>query len=210
MKTALGWFLGALVIIAVLAVTRIATAEAANSPHFTLDSIASQVAGKPVSIHCETNNQDWDAMVGVNFPGRRGDQINGYAVPGSTVAFISPRACLPLQQALRTNYRDAGLVFLTIGLHVLIHEAVHLRGVRNEGETDCAALAEFGNYVDDVGVPLTVTKLVRKTKTVLVRGIRVRTSTVVTVRVPNPDVARMRVLAQQLRDAMPIEYRGDC
>lgn len=194
-------------------------AGAVNSPDFRLDSIASTFAGKPVTVHCETNADTWDDMVIAASKGtQRGNDFNGYAFPGQATAFVGPVPCNALLVALRQGYRAAGLWFSTLGLMTVLHEAVHLRGERDEGVADCTALAAFPDFLPRLGVTKTVPKLVTKTKLVKIQGGRpygkgtttIRVSYVATIRVPNPDRATMIGMAKALHERLPAEYQGLC
>jgi hypothetical protein len=89
---------------------------------------ASAVAAKPVSIRCD----DSGARVGAV------QHADGVAVVGGDVAYLTPERCFDLYRLAFegeiTSSRTAR------ALAVLAHEAWHLRGVRDEGTTECYAL----------------------------------------------------------------------
>lgn len=177
-----------------------APAEGANTPDYRLDSIASRYVGKPVSVWCENNNEAWDTLVQGASQGKlRGSAVGGYAYPNGNQLWLSPANCGALLRSLNDGYLHAGLRPLSDGLMTLLHEAQHLRGTVNEGETDCAALRAFRGYLDDVGVPATVVKPVK------VAG------KFVSKRVVNPYFTRMVQLAGIIHATRPSpEYRRAC
>ena len=89
---------------------------------------ASRVAGKPVTIRCDEGGEHVGAV----------QHADGVAVVGGDLAYLTPERCLDL-------YRLAfkGEVRFNQGARavaVLAHEAWHLRGVSDEGITECYAL----------------------------------------------------------------------
>jgi len=89
---------------------------------------ASHVAGKPVAIRCDEAGEYVGAV----------QHADGIALVGGDLAYLTPERCLDL-------YRLAfkGEVRFNQGaraLAVLAHEAWHLRGVSDEGITECYAL----------------------------------------------------------------------
>jgi hypothetical protein len=89
---------------------------------------ASAVAGKPVTIRCDEAG---------NFVGAV-QHADGVAQVGGTVAYLTPERCLALYRLAfqdRVNSNRTGLA-----IAVLAHEAWHLRGVADEGTTECYAL----------------------------------------------------------------------
>jgi hypothetical protein len=89
---------------------------------------ASQIAGKPVTIRCDEAGEYVGAV----------QHADGVAAVGGELAYLTPERCLDL-------YRLAfkGEVRFNQGaraIAVLAHEAWHLRGVSDEGITECYAL----------------------------------------------------------------------
>jgi hypothetical protein len=89
---------------------------------------ASRIAGKPVTIRCDEAGEYVGAV----------QHADGVAAVGGELAYLTPERCLDL-------YRLAfkGEVRFNQGaraLAVLAHEAWHLRGVSDEGITECYAL----------------------------------------------------------------------
>lgn len=182
----------------VFAVAITAPADGAT-PEQRLNEIVTQVTGKPSSAQCTFDAEAWDAQVrGATFDQRRGSSVGGYAFPGTTIAYLGPQACYALYDVFSGGVVYAGLNPSAFGLLTLLHEAVHLRGVTDEGETDCTALGLFRSYLDDIGVPATVSKAVN------VRG------RYVLRRVANPHIKLLGIFAQAIHNARPLEYRGNC
>jgi hypothetical protein len=177
----------------------VAAANAQNIPHEKINAIASKMAGKTVSIHCEINSETWHQMVQDTSGGtRNGTDIDGYAFPNGTRAFVSPRVCEALWIDIQEGYLVAGLYPLTNALFAVLHEAVHLTGVMDENITDCTALKAFKSFLPMVGVPLTVTKVVIDHGTYRYK------------KVPNPHAQKMVSLAQRIHDTRPAEYSAPC
>jgi hypothetical protein len=89
---------------------------------------ASRIAQKPVRIRCDESG----AFVGAI------QHTEGVATVGGDLAYLTPERCLDLYRLafegeVTTSQTARALV-------VLAHEAWHLRGVRNEGSTECYAL----------------------------------------------------------------------
>jgi hypothetical protein len=89
---------------------------------------ASRIAGKPVTVHCDESG----AYVGVV------QHADGAAVVGGDVAYLTPDGCLDLYRLAFENEVTSSQT--ARALTVLAHEAWHLRGVRDEGTTECYAL----------------------------------------------------------------------
>jgi len=89
---------------------------------------ASRIAGKPVRIRCDESGQFVGAV----------QHSDGVAAVGGDLAFLTPERCLDLY---RLAFKDEVRSSQTgRSLAVLAHEAWHLRGVREEGRTECLAL----------------------------------------------------------------------
>jgi hypothetical protein len=90
---------------------------------------ASRVAGKPTRIECDTSGRHVGAV-------RHAD---GVATVGGNLAYITPELCYALQR-LTADGEVTGFSQTARAIAVLAHEAWHLRGVANEGRTECFAL----------------------------------------------------------------------
>jgi hypothetical protein len=92
---------------------------------------AGRIAGKPVRLVCDAEY----AFTGV------GSDAAGIAFIPRGLAYLEPSVCRSLYRIAyegRLGPRDDAAFAIT----VLAHEATHLRGVRNEAETECYALQE--------------------------------------------------------------------
>jgi hypothetical protein len=89
---------------------------------------ASRVAGKPVRIRCDESGEYVGAV----------QHADGVAAVGGDLAYLTPERCLDLY---RLAFEDESRGSQTgRALAVLSHETWHLRGVRNEGTTECYGL----------------------------------------------------------------------
>jgi hypothetical protein len=89
---------------------------------------ASRIAGKEVSIRCD-ESRDYVGAV---------QHADGVAVVGGDLAIVTPEIChdlyrLAFEDEIRGSRTGRALA-------VLAHEAWHLRGVSDEGTTECYAL----------------------------------------------------------------------
>jgi hypothetical protein len=89
---------------------------------------ASRIAGKPVTIRCDESGRHVGAV----------QHADGVATVGGDLAYLTPERCLDLY---RLAFEDEVTSSRTArALAVLAHEAWHLRGVADEGTTECYAL----------------------------------------------------------------------
>lgn len=89
---------------------------------------ASRIAGKPVTIRCDESGRYVGAV----------QHADGVATVGGDLAYLTPERCLDLYRlAFNGEVRGSRT---GRALAVLAHEAWHLRGVRDEGRTECNAL----------------------------------------------------------------------
>ncbi|HYY77379.1 MAG TPA: hypothetical protein VE644_13790 [Gaiellaceae bacterium] len=89
---------------------------------------ASRIAAKPVSIRCDESGRYVGAV----------QHADGVASVGGELAYLTPERCLELY---RLGFEGEVSGSRTgRALAVLAHEAWHLRGVRDEGATECYAL----------------------------------------------------------------------
>lgn len=146
MRAWLALMLGALALISPT------TAEAGNVPHPKLDEIASEIAGPGKTVWCEADEGEWRAMPAwqsgsLGFV-RFWSYDGGQTWAPESVAYVAPLVCHTLHAALNRGYEAAPTRTLALSLLVLLHESVHLGGVKDEAETDCEALRR----VEDVAV----------------------------------------------------------
>jgi hypothetical protein len=89
---------------------------------------ASLIADKQVTIVCDESGDYVGAV----------QHADGVATVGGELAYLAPERCLDLYRlAFRDEVRSSQTAR---ALAVLAHEAWHLRGVRDEGTTECYAL----------------------------------------------------------------------
>jgi hypothetical protein len=104
------------------------SADARAAATDRISAEASKVAGKPVRVRCDESGRRVGAV----------QHADGVAVVGGALAYLTPERCLDLYRLAFdgdiTSSRTAR------ALAVLAHEAWHLRGVRDEGTTECYAL----------------------------------------------------------------------
>ena len=88
---------------------------------------ASTIAGKEVRVRCDESGQYVGAV----------QHADGVATVGGDLTYLTPERCLDLYRLAF----DGEVTGSQTGraLAVLAHEAWHLRGVRNEGTTECYA-----------------------------------------------------------------------
>jgi hypothetical protein len=91
-------------------------------------SEASRIVGKPVSIRCDESGDFVGAV----------QHADGVAAVGGDLAFLTPERCLGLYRLAFDGEVRGSQTGRAIA--VLAHEAWHLRGVRDEGTTECYAL----------------------------------------------------------------------
>jgi hypothetical protein len=90
---------------------------------------AARVAGKPVNVRCDTTGRIVGAV----------QHTDGLAVVGGGRAYITPALCFQLYR-LAFDGDVPSFSQTARAISVLAHEAWHLRGVRDEGVTECYAL----------------------------------------------------------------------
>jgi hypothetical protein len=89
---------------------------------------ASRIAGKPVTIRCDESGEFVGAV----------QHSDGVAAVGGDLAYLAPERCLSLYRlAFEGEVRSSQTAR---AVAVLAHESWHLRGVRDEGATECYAL----------------------------------------------------------------------
>lgn len=89
---------------------------------------ASRLAEKPVRIRCDESGEYVGAV----------QHADGVAAVGGDLAYLTPERCLDLYRlAFEGEARGSQTAR---ALAVLAHEAWHLRGVRDEGTTECYAV----------------------------------------------------------------------
>jgi hypothetical protein len=189
---------------------------AGNDSDARLDAVATEVAGAPVAVWCETHWSSW-ILTGVDLFGEDWSFLRGFTIIGRPTVYISPADCETLHALL--DGESVGTYHAAIAIHVLAHEAMHQRGITNEGEADCAALPLVPELaVRHFGIPTTVpaarTVSVSRVVSRLVNGkrvrITVRTGRIVQVQVKNPYLERLATDALRWHRSAPPEYQGNC
>jgi hypothetical protein len=89
---------------------------------------ASVIARKPVTVQCDESGR----QVGIV------QHADGAAVVGGTVAYLTPERCLQLYRLAFEHDEPSSQTARAIA--VLAHEAWHLRGIEDEGVTECFAV----------------------------------------------------------------------
>jgi hypothetical protein len=103
-----------------------ASTRAEATARFTEE--ASGIAAKPVTIRCDESGDYVGAV----------QHADGAATVGGDLAYLTPERCLDLYRlAFKGEVRSNRTAR---ALSVLAHEAWHLRGVSDEGTTECYAL----------------------------------------------------------------------
>ena len=101
-------------------------ARAAAEQRFSRE--AGRIAGKRVTIRCDESGEFVGAV----------QHADGIAVVGGDVSYLTPERCYDLYRlAFEGEIRSSRTAR---ALAVLAHEAWHLRGVADEGATECNAL----------------------------------------------------------------------
>jgi hypothetical protein len=89
---------------------------------------ASRIAEKPVTIRCDESGRHVGAV----------QHSDGAATVGGDLAYLTPQRCLDLYRLAFEGDVTSSQTGRAVA--VLAHEAWHLRGVRDEGTTECYAL----------------------------------------------------------------------
>ena len=112
-------------------------------PNFTeakvLEPAASYVAGKPVSVYCARTDLDLREYAQSAY-GLAANFELGFAVVGSDSIYLGQSVCWPLLDFLK--HRKVTYAEVASALQALVHEAIHARGERDEGVTECDAMHE--------------------------------------------------------------------
>ena len=99
-----------------------------------LSAVASQLAGRAVTVHCQTAGEEFiDAGAELGFV--RYD-ASGRPEPHT---LIKREPCGDLKHYL-SNHGSSPSMAQVIAVHVLTHESMHMRGLTNEADAECAAM----------------------------------------------------------------------
>lgn len=181
-------------------------ARAADVP--ALNTVSGSVAGHPVQVNCVTDWTVWETELTFRFPTHGNPRLyEGFTNTGVPTVFINPDLCETLTLTLNLGYRNVGTMMFAEAITVLLHESLHQRGMIDEGETDCAAVAlTEQTAVSSFGVPATVTK--RIVSYHRVNGKRVRY--VKTIKVRNPELDQLNTWVLYWHHLRPSAYQGVC
>lgn len=98
-----------------------------------LDRVASDLAGVPARVHCQTLGQTWtDAHTELGYV-RLGP--DGRPEHRTVIAW---EACEDVGSWMRTH--SSSDIDQVIAVHVLSHESMHMAGIVNEAAAECAAM----------------------------------------------------------------------
>jgi hypothetical protein len=150
-----------LLLVLVVALVLVGTAEAARYPIYwpAVTSLASEIAGRPVDIYCESPGEWAGDPVHLEL----GDGNLAYTwfhtatLPGYAV--LSPYICGGLVLLLADPNEQSGISGYYeregIALIAFLHETIHLRDrTRNEALVQCRALKELPSLIARIGVSL--------------------------------------------------------
>lgn len=98
-----------------------------------LSRVATTLAGHPVKVHCQSFGQALTDL------GSELGYVKFTPTGPERSALIKRDACGELRR-YAGGERSRPTLDALIAVHVLTHEAMHMRGLRNEAETECAAV----------------------------------------------------------------------
>lgn len=168
-----------------------------------LDTVATAVAGHPISVSCGDNSLDYaktEQQAGLTF------DTDGFTFVGrQPEIWLAPRVCDTLSALLNpAQHAQVGPLFAGLAIKVIIHESVHQRGISDEGLTDCTALGLVKQYaVSSFGYPATIKIVVYKRLKSGAYSRSVKT-------VPNPELAKVYAAALYWHRLLPPSYQGGC
>ena len=143
MRTAL-----AAAVLALVAATAAAPARADHLPGFResvrLSPRASMIVGKPVRVYCTSDRELWadTAIREIRGGGQAG--ARGFASVARGEAYLAPWVCQSLERWVRG--KPVPLADFAEGLHTLIHESLHLRGIDDETAAECGSVREAAKW----------------------------------------------------------------
>lgn len=145
------------ILLLVLAAVLAPAASADPLPGFResvrLSPRASAIVGQPVRVYCTGDRELW-ADFAISEKGNAGTR--GVAFSARAEAYLAPWVCQPLERWLRGKTVPLGDV--SAGIHVLIHESIHLRGIHDETAAECGTVREARRWARELfGVKRPVT-----------------------------------------------------
>ncbi len=130
-------------LIVVMGLLAVSAAQASAPSGFyearVLEPAASFVAGKPATVWCALTRADYN--VWREAQGAGGRDSGAFTYFGQPESWMSTGLCQVLRQRLRGVRVD--IYELAGAASALVHESIHMRGVRDEGETECQAMHEL-------------------------------------------------------------------
>jgi hypothetical protein len=188
-----------------------AIARGANWNAPQLDAAASAVAGRNITVWCETSERDWinhGNSVGVDY-----SFVQGYSFPldpTSNTIYVSPLVCLTLHGILSQGAKAVGAYWGSLAIHTLVHEATHLAlKSTDERLVDCTALKRDAAIAHSFfGWPT----LDYSWKTVLVHNTagRIIGTKQVQVKTPSTIMAAFKSYDQGWHQSAPAPQNGVC
>lgn len=185
--------------------------RAGNAPLSRADQAASAVAGKSVSVYCETSWNEWLAQV------QGMEVVYGYAYIGGSTIYVNPSMCESLHVLNGNGWSVAGVWPGMKAILALVHESFHAKGIANEADTQaCAAKYAEQVAVQFFGLPTTEAITVRKTRTErrVVRKdgrrfvVKVKVPYLKTVLVESQTVRTFRLAMGAFLSTFPPAYQG--
>jgi membrane protein implicated in regulation of membrane protease activity len=120
--------------LAVLAIAAATPAYLRHREEDRLSSVASQLVGQHVTVHCQTFGQVFFQVGGeLGFVKYGPDAVPEH----HTTIMHGP--CGALRSYLGSNKRHPSADEV-VAVHVLTHESMHMRGITNEADAECAAV----------------------------------------------------------------------
>lgn len=134
------------------------TALAAEAPDGFLESWrltprAVKIAVVPATrVYCATSSGAWESFVREQLRLAEWQKATaiGMADPASDEVWLAPQVCRTLENHLRG--RKTAPRALARHLFALTHEAMHVRGIRDEHRADCAALKRYPFAAREFGI----------------------------------------------------------
>jgi hypothetical protein len=111
-----------------------------------LAEVASQIAGRPVDVHCPGILQrlvDVSSHAGSVYFDADGRPAN--------ITELNDETCSTLADFAEGDTNEGDSLRVARALHVLAHESFHLAGVRDEAEADCLGLQRTAFVADRLG-----------------------------------------------------------
>jgi hypothetical protein len=145
----------ALLIVGALAALGFARRENRIHQQRTLGAIATELAGRPVGVHCPGFLK---ALVDTR--GEAGRVMFGPDGRPANYTELAPSTCSALRHIERVDFACVERDSCTYkefkaawAAHTLAHESFHLRGFEDEGITECYALQNTAFVAERLGVP---------------------------------------------------------